>query len=52
MHEEAGEFADWAVDHDDGLTYDVIDRWKKKCQDPDLIRDLEAYRKECRVGDT
>jgi hypothetical protein len=26
ISEEAGEFADWAVDSDDGLTYDVIER--------------------------
>ncbi|PWR76339.1 hypothetical protein ACKUB1_12550 [Methanospirillum stamsii] len=47
MSEEAGEFADWAVDSDDGLTYDVIERWKTKNNNPDIITGLEAWRKEC-----
>ena len=47
MSEEAGEFADWAVDNDDGLTYDVIERWKTKNQKPEIIADLETWRIEC-----
>lgn len=47
MSEEAGEFADWAVDNDDGLTYDVIERWKLKNKKPEIIADLEAWRNEC-----
>lgn len=51
MHKEAGEFADWAVDHEKGLTYDVIDRWKAGCPDPDLLSELEAFRDTCLAGD-
>ncbi|HWQ66596.1 MAG TPA: hypothetical protein VN372_06975 [Methanospirillum sp.] len=51
MHEEGGEFADWAVDNEDGLTYDVIERWKEKCPDPDLIRDMELFRVHCLSGE-
>lgn len=47
MDEEAGDFADWAVDSDDGLTYDVIERWKTKNNNPDTVAELEAWRKEC-----
>jgi len=47
MSEEAGEFADWAVDNDDGLTYDVIERWKSKNKNPDIVADLEAWREKC-----
>lgn len=52
MKDEAGEFADWAVDNKDGLTYDVIERWNGKCTDPDLLQDLETFRKKCLTGDT
>jgi hypothetical protein len=51
MHDEAGEFADWAVDNEDGLTYDVIERWKSKLPDVDLLRDLELFREECLAAD-
>jgi hypothetical protein len=47
MSEEAGDFADWAADSDDGLTYDVIERWKTKDNNPDTIAKLEAWRNEC-----
>lgn len=47
MFEEAGEFADWAVDGEDGLTYDVIERWKLKNNDPVHIETLEEYRNQC-----
>lgn len=47
MTEEAGEFADWAVDNDDGLTYDVIERWKAANPDPAGITELEVFRNEC-----
>ena len=47
MSEEAGDFADWAADSDDGLTYDVIERWKTNDKNPDTIAKLEAWRKEC-----
>lgn len=47
MSEEAGDFADWAMDSDDGLTYDVIERWKTKNNDPDSVTELEAWREEC-----
>jgi len=47
MSEEAGDFADWAADSDDGLTYDVIERWKTNDNPPDTIADLEAWRNEC-----
>ena len=47
MHTEAGEFADWAVDTEDGLTYDVIEKWKARYPDPETISDLETFREEC-----
>lgn len=47
MSEEAGDFADWAMDSDDGLTYDVIERWKTKNNNPDTVAELESWRKEC-----
>lgn len=47
MFEEAGEFADWAVDSEDGLTYDVIERWKQRNNDPAHIEALEEYRNQC-----
>ncbi len=47
MSEEAGDFGDWAADSDDGLTYDVIERWKRNVNNPDTIAELEAWRKEC-----
>jgi len=47
MFEEAGEFADWAVDSEDGLTYDVIERWKQRNNDPAHIEALEEYRGQC-----
>ena len=50
MQEEAGEFADWATDSDDGLTADVITRWSKKTPDPDVIAELESFRTECLTG--
>jgi len=47
MFEEAGEFADWAVDNEDGLTYDVVERWKRKNNVPVYIEALEKYRELC-----
>ncbi len=47
MYGHAGEFADWAVDSEDGLTYDVIERWKKKNPDQAIITGLESFRNDC-----
>jgi len=47
MFEKAGEFADWAVDSEDNLTYEVIERWKTMNKDPDTIAGLEAWRNTC-----
>lgn len=47
MFEHAGEFADWAVDSEDGLTYDVIERWKDKNQNSEIVTELEAFRDKC-----
>ena len=47
MFEEADEFADWAVDSEDNLSYEVIIRWKKKNTDPEVIAELEAWRNTC-----
>ncbi len=43
----AGDFGDWAVDSDDGLTYDVIERWKSKNINPNKVAELETWRVEC-----
>ena len=47
MFEEAGEFADWAVDSEDNLTYDVIEQWKVKNKNAKILEELEAWRTEC-----
>lgn len=47
MFEEAGEFADWSLDNEDGLTYDVIRRWKTKNNNQDIIAELESWRNDC-----
>lgn len=47
VYEQAGEFADWAEDNKDGLTDDVIERWKGKNQNPAIIAELESFRGEC-----
>jgi hypothetical protein len=51
MNNEAGEFADWAVDNEDGLTCDVIERWKDRCSDSQQALELEAFRKNCLTGE-
>lgn len=47
MSDEAGEFANWAGDSDDGLTSDVIERWKTSNDDPDTVAGLEIWRIDC-----
>lgn len=47
MYEQGGEFVDWAEDNEDGLTDDVIERWKRKNQDQEMISELESFRDEC-----
>lgn len=51
IRDEAGEFADWSLDNENGLTQTIIEQWKVKCPDPDLIRDLEAFREKILSGD-